>query len=87
MLVRLDADTSVSTSGGLIPMKSSLLNSQSLLGKLIRPIQSGVLGCVSSLQHVLMAVAVAASLKLCMFTARVLLSANAEARQQANQPF
>ena len=62
-------------------MKSSFLN------QLIRRFHRGLVGCVSSLQHLLMRAAVAASLKLCLFTARVLLGSSAGSRQQASQSF
>ena len=62
-------------------MKNSFLN------PLIRPFYRGLVACVSSLQHLLMRAAVAVSLKLCLFTARVLLGSTASSRQQASQSF
>ena len=63
-------------------MKSSFLNQ--LIRPLYSPFYSGLVVCVSSLQHLLMRAAVAVSLKLCLFTARVLLGSTASSRQQAS---
>ncbi len=57
------------------------------LTRLLRPLASGLASCLSSLQHLLMKAAVAFSLKLCLFTARVLLGADTRTRQQASQSF
>lgn len=48
---------------------------------LFRSFQSALGNSVSYLQHLVMKVAVAASLKLCIFTARVLLDSSQPARQ------
>lgn len=66
-------------------MKSSFLNQ--LIRPFYSPFHRGLVACVSSLQHLLMKAAVAVSLKLCLFTARVLLGSTASARQQASQSF
>jgi len=52
-----------------------------LSSRLIQSLGLGFGYCVSSVQHLLMKAAVAVSLKLCLFTARILL--NASARSQA----
>lgn len=62
-------------------MKSFLLN------RLVRPIKSGLAGCLYSLQHLLMKAAVAFSLKLCLLTARVLLGADTRSQQQPSESF
>ncbi len=52
-----------------------------LSSRLIQSFSNGLGYCVSALQHLLMKAAVAISLKLCMFTARVLLNSTGR-----NQP-
>lgn len=52
---------------------------------LLRSFQLALGNSVSYVQHLFMKVAVAASLKLCMFTARVLLGSPEPARRQAGQ--
>ncbi len=42
-------------------------------------------GCLSYLQHVLMKAAVAVSLQLCLFAARILLNSGESAREQTGQ--
>ncbi len=62
-------------------MKSFLLN------RLVLPFTRGLANCLYSLQHLLMKAAVAFSLKLCLFTARVLLGAGNRNHQQTSQSF
>jgi hypothetical protein len=66
-------------------MKSFLLSF--LSNRLFRPLKSGLARCVYLFQHLLMKAAVAFSLKLCLFTARILLGANDRADQQTSQSF
>ncbi|MGC1306789.1 MAG: hypothetical protein WA885_06140 [Phormidesmis sp.] len=50
--------------------------------RFVQSLQAVVFGCVSRVQHLLMKAAIAFSLKLCLFTAKVLLnSASADSRQ------
>lgn len=83
-------------------MKSLFLSSQSVsgslisdsldqpadnfLGRLARSLQSAMFNGLSAAQHLVMRVAVAASLKLCIFTARVLLGSRGGS-QQTSQSF
>ncbi|KPQ32901.1 MAG: hypothetical protein HLUCCA11_20225 [Phormidesmis priestleyi Ana] len=62
-------------------MKSYLSN------QLVRPLQSGLLRCASSVQHLLMKAAVAFSLKLCLFTAKVLLGSNSKSNSHMTESF
>jgi hypothetical protein len=62
-------------------MKSFFLN------RLVLPLTSGLANGMYSLQHLLMKAAVAFSLKLCLFTARVLLNADDRPQQRASQSF
>lgn len=59
------------------------------IARLLRPLHSSfqarLVICLSYLQHLLMRVAVAISLKLCLFTARVLLGTSRNSGKQANQ--
>jgi len=48
-----------------------------LSSRLVQGFSAGLFGCVSAAQHLCMKAAVAVSLKLCMFTVRVLLGAAA----------
>ena len=52
---------------------------------LFRSFQSALANAVSYVQHLVMKVAVAASLKLCIFTARVLLGSSEPARRRVGQ--
>ncbi len=56
-----------------------------LLRPLHRSFQAKLVSCLSYLQHLLMRVAVAISLKLCLFTARVLLGTSSDSGKHANQ--
>jgi hypothetical protein len=55
------------------------------INALVRPLTRGLTACVSGIQHLLMKAVLAASVQLCLFTARVLLDANKD--QQASQSF
>ncbi|MGB3297316.1 MAG: hypothetical protein WBA76_03525 [Phormidesmis sp.] len=55
--------------------------------RLISSFQKGLGLCIAALQHLLMKAAVAVSLKLCLFTARVLMGAKSSSRQPAGQSF
>lgn len=56
-----------------------------LHSRLVKGFGGGLVNCASAMQHLCMRVAVALSLKLCMFTARVLLGSSA--RSRAEQAF
>ncbi len=62
---------------------------RNLFNQLVSPfyatVQKGLFGSVSYVQHLLMKAAVATSLKLCLFTARVLLGSTS--KQQPSQSF
>ena len=51
-----------------------------LSSRLVRPFAQAVGACVSATGHVLMRGAVSVSLKLCLFTARVLLNSSANSQ-------
>ena len=55
---------------------------RNLFNQLVSPfyttIQKGLFGSVSYIQHLLMKAAVATSLKLCLFTARILLGSRSK---------
>ncbi len=51
-----------------------------LSSRLVQSLNAGLGHCVSLLQHLLMKAAVAISLKLCWFTARILLNGSAGKR-------
>jgi hypothetical protein len=55
------------------------------LNRIVNLVKAGVAGCLSYLQHLVMRVAVAVSLKLCVFTAQVLLDASSQSREQIGQ--
>lgn len=55
--------------------------------RLKNSLQTALSGGVSYLQHVSMKAAVAASLKLCLFTVRVLLHSSSSSREQTSQSF
>lgn len=51
----------------------------------ISALKAALGGCLSYLQQVLMKVAVAVSLQLCLFAARILLNSGESAREQTGQ--
>jgi hypothetical protein len=55
------------------------------INALVRPLIRSLTACVSGIQHLLMKAALAASVQLCLFTARVLLDTNKD--RQASQSF
>ncbi|MEM6449681.1 MAG: hypothetical protein AAF703_05125 [Cyanobacteria bacterium P01_D01_bin.105] len=52
-----------------------------LIQRLLQGAQQVLLGSLSYVQHLVMKVAIAFSLKLCIFTARVLLNSNVSASE------
>jgi len=53
--------------------------------RLVKPVIAGLGSCIHHVQHIVMKAAVAVSLKLCLFTARLLLDSSA--RNRAGQSF
>ncbi|MEL7350937.1 MAG: hypothetical protein AAFN38_05855 [Cyanobacteria bacterium J06560_5] len=64
---------------------SSLFSRQN--NPLLNSFQSVVVGAFSYLQHILMKAAVAASLQLCLFTARVLLKASPSSHGRTSRSY
>ena len=58
-----------------------------LRNRITGPLKTSLVAGVSYLQHMLMKAAVAISLKLCLFTARVLLNTSPAQNRQASQSF
>jgi hypothetical protein len=55
------------------------------LNRIVNLVKAGVVSCLSYIQHLVMKAAVAISLKLCIFTAQVLLNASSQSREQIGQ--